>query len=140
RRLIVSAWNVSDLNDMALPPCHMMFQFFVSRDGLSCMMYQRSADMGLGVPFNITSYSLLTHMIAYICGLEANEFIHVMGDTHVYSNHIEPLCQQLLNPMNKFPTVEFTRPIDNIDDFKYEDIKIIGYQPAPNVIKMEMAV
>ena len=140
RRLIVSAWNVSDLKKMALPPCHMMFQFFVSSEGLSCMMYQRSADVGLGVPFNITSYALLTHMIAHICGLEANEFVHIMGDTHIYLNHIKPLSEQLLNPFNEFPTVEFARPIDNIDDFKYEDIKIVGYKPVNTAIKMEMAV
>jgi len=140
RRLIVSAWNVSDLKSMALPPCHMFFQFFVANNELSCMMYQRSADIGLGVPFNITSYALLTHMIAHICNLEAAEFIHVMGDTHVYVNHVEPLTQQLKNDPDKFADIEFARKIDDIDVFKFEDIIIKNYNPKSGTIKMEMAV
>ncbi|KOB55697.1 Thymidylate synthase isoform 1 [Operophtera brumata] len=128
RRMLMCAWNPSDLNKMALPPCHCLAQFHVASGKLSCILYQRSADMGLGVPFNIASYSLLTHMIA-----------HITGDTHVYLNHIDPLKQQILRVPKPFPTLEFARKIESIDDFKYEDFIIKDYKPHPK-IDMEMAV
>ncbi|KAH9641870.1 hypothetical protein HF086_011620 [Spodoptera exigua] len=137
--MLICAWNPSDLSKMALPPCHCLAQFHVSNGKLSCLLYQRSADMGLGVPFNIASYSFLTHMIAHITGLEAAEFIHTTGDTHVYLNHIEPLKVQLQRIPTAFPTLEFARKITSIDDFKYEDFIIKGYKPHPK-IDMEMAV
>ncbi|CAG4951288.1 unnamed protein product [Parnassius apollo] len=139
RRIIMCAWNPSDLKKMALPPCHCLVQFHVADGKLSCLMYQRSADMGLGVPFNIASYSLLTHMIAHITGLQPGEFIHTTGDTHVYLNHIEPLKKQLERHPKPFPTLEFARQIESIDDFKYEDFIIKSYSPHPK-IDMEMAV
>ncbi|CAK1578602.1 unnamed protein product [Parnassius mnemosyne] len=139
RRMIMCAWNPSDLKKMALPPCHCLVQFHVANGKLSCLMYQRSADMGLGVPFNIASYSLLTHMIAHITGLQPGEFIHTTGDTHVYLNHIEPLKKQLERHPKPFPTLEFARQIESIDDFKYEDFVIKNYSPHPK-IDMEMAV
>lgn len=139
RRMIMCAWNPSDLSNMALPPCHCLAQFHVASGKLSCLLYQRSADMGLGVPFNIASYAFLTHMIAHITGLEASEFIHTTGDTHVYLNHIEPLKEQLKRIPTEFPTLEFARKIDSIDDFKFEDFIIKGYKPQPK-IEMEMAV
>lgn len=141
RRILMCSWNPSDLRKMVLPPCHCLAQFYVSGDGrrLSCLLYQRSADMGLGVPFNIASYSLLTHMIAHLTGLEGGEFVHTTGDTHVYLNHIEPLGEQLKRTPRPFPKIRFTRKIDSIDDFKYEDFRIEGYNPHPR-IEMEMAV
>ncbi|XP_055389644.1 thymidylate synthase [Condylostylus longicornis] len=139
RRIIMSAWNPIDLPEMALPPCHCFIQFYVSNDELSCQMYQRSADMGLGVPFNIASYSLLTYMIAHITGLKPGDFVHTMGDTHVYLNHIEPLKEQLKRTPRAFPKLNIKRKIENIEDFKFEDFEIIGYNPYPK-IAMEMAV
>jgi len=139
RRIVLIAWNPKDQKKMALPPCHMFCQFYVANGELSCQMYQRSADMGLGVPFNIASYSLLTRMIAQVCGLRAGEFIHVIGDCHVYLNHVEPLRMQLLRQPRPFPTLEINPEVQSIDDFKYSDFKIVGYNPYEN-IKMEMAV
>lgn len=144
RRIIMNAWNCNDLNKMALPPCHIMCQFYVNqkKNTLSCQMYQRSADMGLGVPFNIASYSLLTYMIAYITGYQPGEFVHCIGDAHVYKNHVEPLKLQLERQPYEFPTLEILRSRDEIkeiDDFVYEDFKIVGYKCHPT-IKMDMAV
>ena len=140
RRLVVSAWNPSDIPAMALPPCHMMFQFFVAKGELSCMMVQRSADVGLGVPFNITSYCLLTHAIAHICGLKGGEFVHVMGDTHIYTNHVETLLNQLQNPFRCFPTVRFSESVKEIDDLDIEHIFIENYLPTAGPLPMPMAV
>ncbi|XP_041972932.1 thymidylate synthase [Aricia agestis] len=139
RRILMCAWNPPDLPKMALPPCHCLVQFYVSNGELSCLMYQRSADMGLGVPFNIASYSLLTHMIAHITNLKPGEFIHTTGDTHVYLNHVEPLKQQMEREPRPFPTLKFEREIKSIDDFKFEDFIIENYKPHPK-IDMEMAV
>ncbi|GBP67236.1 Thymidylate synthase [Eumeta japonica] len=139
RRIIMCAWNPSDLGKMALPPCHCLAQFHVANGKLSCLLYQRSADMGLGVPFNIASYSILTHMIAHVTGLQTGEFIHTTGDTHVYLNHIEPLKEQLKRIPRPFPKLEFARKIESLDDFKYEDFIIKGYEPYPK-IGMQMAV
>ena len=140
RRIVLSSWNPSDLNKMVLPPCHIGCQFYVNDNKLSCMMYQRSCDMGLGVPFNIASYALLTHMIAKLCELEADRFIYNMGDTHVYLNHIEPLKEQLKRSTKQFPTISFSnKKFNKIEDFTYEDIIIENYDPHPN-IKMEMAL
>lgn len=139
RRMLMCSWIPSDLGKMALPPCHCLAQFHVAKGKLSCLLYQRSADMGLGVPFNIASYALLTHMIAHVTKLQAGEFIHTTGDTHVYLNHIEPLKKQLEREPRPFPTLEFARKVENIDDFKYEDFIIKDYKPHPK-IEMEMAV
>ena len=139
RRMIVSAWNPAAFHLMALPPCHMFAQFYVADGELSCQMYQRSADMGLGVPFNIASYALLTHMVAHVTGLKAGEFVHVIGDAHVYKNHVEPLKPQLDRVPRPFPKLRFKRTITDIDDFKYEDFELIGYKPHKS-IKMKMAV
>ncbi|XP_047545676.1 thymidylate synthase [Vanessa atalanta] len=139
RRMLMCAWNPSDLSKMALPPCHCLAQFYVANGKLSCLLYQRSADMGLGVPFNIASYALLTHMIAHVTNLQAHEFVHTTGDTHVYLNHIEPLKIQLERQPRPFPTLEIARKIESIDDFKYEDFVIKNYNPYPK-IEMEMAV
>ncbi|CAH0397583.1 unnamed protein product [Chilo suppressalis] len=139
RRMLICAWNPSDLSKMALPPCHCLAQFHVASGKLSCLLYQRSADMGLGVPFNIASYSLLTHMIAHLTGLQPGEFVHTTGDTHVYLNHIEPLRIQLQREPRPFPKLRFARNVESIDDFKFEDFIIEGYQPHPK-IDMEMAV
>lgn len=139
RRIIMSAWNPIDIPKMALPPCHCFVQFYVADNELSCMLYQRSADMGLGVPFNIASYSILTHMIAHVTGLKAGEFIHMIGDCHVYLNHINALEEQLRREPRPFPQIRIKRDVQDIEDFKYEDFEITGYDPYP-VIKMEMAV
>eukprot|EP01061_Rhynchopus_euleeides_P046632 TRINITY_DN8943_c3_g1_i1.p1 TRINITY_DN8943_c3_g1~~TRINITY_DN8943_c3_g1_i1.p1 ORF type:complete len:488 (+),score=247.96 TRINITY_DN8943_c3_g1_i1:78-1541(+) len=139
RRIIMSAWNPLALDDMALPPCHVMCQFYVAGGELSCQMYQRSCDMGLGVPFNIASYALLTVIIAHMTGLKPGDFIHSMGDTHVYTNHVEPLKQQLERNPRPFPTLKVLRHHDNIEDYEMSDFKIIEYAPYPT-IKMEMAV
>lgn len=141
RRIVMTAWNPSALSKMSLPPCHLLCQFFVhtASKELSCQMYQRSADMGLGVPFNVASYSLLTHMVAHVCGLKAREFIHVMGDTHVYLNHIEPLKEQLKREPHPFPKLKFKREVKEIDDFVFEDFELVGYKCHPS-IKMEMAI
>ena len=139
RRMIISAWNPAAFHLMALPPCHMFAQFYVANGELSCQMYQRSADMGLGVPFNIASYSLLTHMIAKVTGLKAGEFVHVIGDAHVYKNHVEPLKPQLDRVPRPFPKLFFKRDVTDIDDFKYEDFDLVGYKPHKS-IKMKMSV
>lgn len=139
RRIIMSAWNPIDIPQMALPPCHCLAQFFVANGELSCQLYQRSADMGLGIPFNIASYALLTHMIAHVTGLKAGELVHTTGDTHVYLNHVEPLEEQLRRVPKPFPTLHFKRNVQSIDEFQMEDFEIRGYNPYPT-IKMEMAV
>jgi len=132
RRLVVSAWNVSLLDDMALPPCHVLFQFYVADGKLSCQLYQRSADIFLGLGFNIASYALLTHMIASACGLGAGEFIHTLGDAHLYNNHIEQAKLQLTRDTRKLPTLHLTHR-DSIDDYVYDDIQIIGYDPHSHI-------
>jgi thymidylate synthase len=139
RRMIMTAWNPCQISQMALPPCHCMAQFYVAQGELSCQLYQRSGDMGLGVPFNIASYALLTNMIAHVTSLKPGEFIHTLGDTHVYMNHVEPLKQQLERKPRPFPKLNITRNVREIDDFKFEDFEMIGYDPYP-AIKMEMAV
>ncbi|MEE0991939.1 MAG: thymidylate synthase [Bacteroidales bacterium] len=139
RRLLISAWNVGDLNKMALPPCHIIFQFYVANNRLSCQLYQRSADVFLGVPFNIASYALLTHMIAQVCGLGVGEFIHTTGDTHLYLNHIEQAKLQLTRTPYKLPTLKLNESITDINDFKYEDIAIENYESHPH-IKASVAV
>ena len=139
RRMIISAWNPAAFHLMALPPCHMFAQFYVANGELSCQMYQRSADMGLGVPFNIASYSLLTRMIAQVVGLKAGDFVHVIGDCHVYSNHVDPLKEQLLRTPREFPKLKINPDVKDIDGFKYEDFEVVGYKPH-KTIKMKMAV
>ncbi len=140
RRHILSAWNVSDLDQMALPPCHTFAQFYVSTDNrLSCQMYQRSCDMFLGVPFNIASYSLLTHMIAQVCGLGVGEFVHVLGDAHIYSNHVEQVKEQLSREPLPAPTLCLNPDIKDIDKFTMADIDLMGYQ-SHGTIKADMAV
>lgn len=139
RRLIVSAWNVADLDEMALPPCHCLFQFYVSDGKLSCQLYQRSGDVFLGVPFNIASYSLLTMMIAQVTGLKPGEFIHTLGDAHIYLNHIEQVKLQLTRTPKKLPTVKLNPNVRSIFDFTYEDFEIVGYDPHPH-IKGEVSV
>merc|ERR1712216_523784 len=139
RRIIMSAWNPADLNKMALPPCHMFCQFYVANGELSCLMYQQSCDMGLGVPFNIASYSLLTCMMAQVCGLKPGDFVHSMGNTHVYKNHVEPLKAQLERNPRPFPILKIKRDVADIDDFKSEDFELLGYNPHGK-IAMDMAV
>lgn len=139
RRIILSAWNPADLKLMALPPCHMFAQFYVANGELSCQMYQRSADMGLGVPFNIASYSLLTCMIAHVCGLAPGDFIHVIGDTHVYRNHVRPLQEQLQKLPKPFPILKINPEKKDIDSFVADDFTLIGYDPHQK-IEMKMAV
>jgi len=128
RRLIMCSWNPIDIPNMALPPCHCLVQFYVSNGELSCQLYQRSADMGLGVPFNIASYSLLTYMIAHVCELKMGDFIHVLGDAHVYKNHVEPLKMQLERKPFKFPKLKINLNKKNIDDFVFEDFELINYE------------
>jgi thymidylate synthase len=139
RRLVVSAWNVADLDKMALPPCHTMFQFYVANGKLSCQMYQRSADAFLGVPFNIASYALLTHMIAQVCGLGVGEYIHTFGDLHLYKNHLNQAITQLSREVRPLPQLVLNKDIKEIDAFTYEDVELIGYDPHPP-IKAEVAV
>ncbi|RWS08225.1 thymidylate synthase-like protein [Dinothrombium tinctorium] len=139
RRIILCSWNVSDIPLMALPPCHCLAQFYVNGDKLSCQLYQRSGDMGLGVPFNIASYSLLTHLIAHVTGLKAYEFVHTIGDAHVYLNHLEPLKEQLKREPRSFPKLLIKRKVTSIDEFTSEDIELVGYNPHPRII-MEMSV
>jgi thymidylate synthase len=136
RRIIVSAWNVADIDEMAkagIPPCHLLFQFYVAQGKLSCQMYQRSADTFLGVPFNIASYSLLTIMIAHITGLEAGDFIHTFGDTHLYLNHLEQVDLQLSRQPRALPQMKINPAVKNIDDFKFEDFKLLNYDPHPAI-------
>ena len=133
RRIIVSAWNVADVEKMALPPCHTLFQFYVADGKLSCMLYQRSADTFLGVPFNIASYALLTMMMAQICGLEAGEFVHTTGDTHLYLNHMEQVDEQLSRTPRALPTMRLNPDVKSIFDFKYEDFKLEDYDPYPTI-------
>ncbi len=129
RRLIVTAWNPADVDKMALPPCHCLFQFYVANGKLSCQLYQRSADIFLGVPFNIASYAMLTQMIAHVCGLEPGEFVHTLGDAHLYSNHMEQVETQLLRTPHALPQLRFKRDVKALDDFQYEDFEILNYQP-----------
>ncbi|MDE5647150.1 MAG: thymidylate synthase [Muribaculaceae bacterium] len=133
RRIIVSAWNVADLPNMALPPCHAFFQFYVADGRLSLQLYQRSADTFLGVPFNIASYALLTMMMAQVCGLQPGEFIHTLGDTHVYLNHIDQARLQLTREPRKLPTMKINPEVKSIFDFKYEDFELEGYDPHPHI-------
>ncbi|MBR5254098.1 MAG: thymidylate synthase [Bacteroidales bacterium] len=139
RRMLVSAWNVGEVEQMALPPCHIVFQFYVANNKLSCQLYQRSADVFLGVPFNIASYALLTEMLAQVCGLEAGEFIHTLGDAHLYLNHIDQAKLQLSRTPYELPKLKLNPEIKDIFDFKYEDITIEDYVSHPH-IKAEVAV
>ncbi|MFP7493843.1 thymidylate synthase [Terribacillus saccharophilus] len=139
RRLIVSAWNPEDVPTMALPPCHTMFQFYVADNKLSCQLYQRSGDIFLGIPFNIASYSLLTHLIAKECGLEVGEFIHTIGDAHLYSNHLDQVKTQLGRTPKALPTLKIKESFGSVFDVSMEDLEIIGYEPHPS-IKAPVAV
>jgi thymidylate synthase len=133
RRMLVSAWNVAEVEQMALPPCHVMFQFYVADGRLSCQLYQRSADTFLGVPFNIASYALLTMMIAQVCGLEAGDFVHTLGDTHLYLNHLEQAAEQLSREPRNLPTMRLNPDVKSIFDFRYEDFTLEGYDPHPAI-------
>jgi thymidylate synthase len=139
RRMIVSAWNVADLPQMALMPCHAFFQFYVADGKLSCQLYQRSADMFLGVPFNIASYAFLTHMIAQVCNLQVGDFVHTFGDAHIYSNHFEQVELQLSRDPRPYPTLKMNPDIKSIFDFKFEDFALENYNPHP-AIKAPVAV
>jgi thymidylate synthase len=139
RRLIVSAWNVGEIDQMALPPCHTLFQFFVQDGELSCQLYQRSADLFLGVPFNIASYALLTRMVAHVCHLNPGTFVHTFGDLHLYQNHLEQARLQLTREPRPLPKLEINPQIKNIHDFKFEDFQLAGYDPHPS-IKAPIAV
>jgi len=139
RRHLVSAWNPSDLERMALPPCHALFQFYVARGALSCQLYQRSADVFLGVPFNIASYALLTAMMAQVCELEPGEFVHTFGDVHLYLNHLEQARLQLAREPRPLPTLRLNPAVRSIFDFRFEDVEIAGYDPHP-AIKAPIAV
>lgn len=139
RRILVTAWNPAEIDKMALPPCHCLFQFYVADGKLSCQLYQRSADTFLGVPFNIASYALLTMMLAQVCGLEPGEFIHTTGDTHIYLNHLEQVNEQLSREPRPLPKMIINPDVKSIFDFKYEDFKLEGYDPYP-AIKAPVAV
>src|SRR5437868_1025867 len=139
RRLIVSAWNVVDIDKMALPPCHALFQFYVQDGELSCQLYQRSADLFLGVPFNIASYSLLTLMVAQVADLKPGDFVHTFGDLHLYRNHLSQAREQLTRDCRPLPRMKLNPAVKNIDDFKFEDFELIGYDPHP-AIKAPIAV
>ncbi|MFM9056745.1 MAG: thymidylate synthase [Bacteroidota bacterium] len=139
RRLIVSAWNVGEIERMALPPCHLLFQFYVADGKLSCQLYQRSADLFLGVPFNIASYALLTHMIAQVCGLQPGDFVHTLGDVHIYTNHMEQVQLQLSRDPKPLPKLQLNPEVKNLFDFRFEDIRITDYDPHP-AIKAPVAV
>jgi thymidylate synthase len=139
RRLIVSAWNVADIDSMALPPCHALFQFYVSDGELSCQLYQRSADIFLGVPFNIASYALLTLMVAQVCGLKPGDFVHTFGDLHLYKNHLDQAKLQLSREPRPLPWMKLNPAVKNIDHFKFEDFELAGYDPHPG-IKAPIAV
>jgi thymidylate synthase len=136
RRIIVSAWNVADIDEMAkagLPPCHLLFQFYVANGKLSCQMYQRSADTFLGVPFNIASYSLLTMMVAQVCGLKMGDFVHTFGDTHLYLNHLEQVDEQLSRKPYPLPKMKINPKVKNLEDFKFEDFELVGYESHPAI-------
>lgn len=139
RRLMVTAWNPAEIEDMALPPCHCLFQFYVSDGKLSCQLYQRSADIFLGVPFNIASYALLTMMMAQVCGLEPGEFVHTFGDAHIYKNHLDQVHLQLTREPRPLPTMHINPERKSIFDFEYEDFRLEGYDPHPH-IKGEVSV
>jgi len=139
RRLMLSAWNPADVPNMALPPCHCLFQFHVANGKLSCQLYQRSADIFLGVPFNIASYALLTHMIAHVCQLEVGDFVHSLGDAHIYHNHFDQVKEQLQRMPGPLPQLVFHNPPDKLEDFRFEMIEIINYEAAPT-IKAPIAV
>jgi thymidylate synthase len=141
RRHIINAWNPPEIKEMALPPCHNMMQFYVSSDRkrLSCQLYQRSADVFLGVPFNIASYALLTHLVAHVCGLELGEFIHTFGDVHIYLDHLDQVSLQLSRQPRPLPQIKLNPKVKDIDAFKYEDIELIGYDPYP-AIKAKVSV
>lgn len=133
RRLIVSAWNVADVDQMKLPPCHAFFQFYVADGKLSCQLYQRSADIFLGVPFNIASYALLTMMVAQVCGLKLGDFVHTLGDAHIYSNHMDQVKEQLSRDIRSLPQMHINGAVSNIFDFKYEDFTLVNYDPHPAI-------
>lgn len=133
RRHIISAWNVPQIENMALPPCHCLFQFYVANGKLSCQLYQRSADVFLGVPFNIASYALLTMMVAQVCNLEVGDFVHTLGDAHLYNNHLEQTKIQLARTPKKLPIMEMNPEVKNIEDFKFEDFNLVGYDPDPHI-------
>tara|TARA_B110000196_G_C21028403_1_gene606342 strand:+ start:244 stop:1038 length:795 start_codon:yes stop_codon:yes gene_type:complete len=139
RRLIVSAWNVAEIDNMKLPPCHAFFQFYIADNKLSCQLYQRSADIFLGVPFNIASYALLTKMIAQVCDLKCGDFVHTLGDAHIYLNHIDQVNEQLSRVPKKLPVMDINPSINDIFQFKYEDFELINYDPDP-LIKAPVAV
>ena len=133
RRHIVCAWNPGEIHQMALPPCHALFQFYVANDKLSCQLYQRSADLFLGVPFNIASYALLTMMVAQVCGYQAHEFVHTFGDLHLYNNHIDQAKEQLSRTPRPLPTMRLNPEVKTITGFKYEDFSLEGYDPLPSI-------
>jgi thymidylate synthase len=133
RRLLVTAWNPADVDKMALPPCHCLFQFYVANGKLSCQLYQRSADIFLGVPFNIASYAMLTHMMAHVTGLKAGEFVHTLGDAHIYLNHLEQIDEQLSRTPYALPRLVMKRDVNAIDEFRYEDFEIVNYQTHPHI-------
>ncbi|WP_113661668.1 thymidylate synthase [Pedobacter nanyangensis] len=133
RRIIVSAWNVAEIENMALPPCHAFFQFYVAEGKLSCQLYQRSADIFLGVPFNIASYALLTMMVAQVCGLAAGDFIHTFGDAHIYNNHLEQVKLQLSRDPKPLPTMKINPEVKDIFDFKFEDFELVNYEAHPHI-------
>lgn len=133
RRLIVSAWNVGEIEKMALPPCHCLFQFYVADGKLSCQLYQRSADVFLGVPFNIASYALLTMIVAQVCGLEPGDFVHTFGDAHIYSNHLEQVKTQLVREPRPLPKMEINPEVQSIFDYSYEDFTLTNYDPHPHI-------
>ena len=133
RRIIVSAWNVGEIEQMALPPCHAFFQFYVADGKLSCQLYQRSADIFLGVPFNIASYALLTMMMAQVCNLEVGDFVHTLGDAHIYTNHFEQTELQLSRDPRPLPKMKINPEVKNIFDFKYEDFELVDYEPHPHI-------
>jgi len=139
RRIIVSAWNVGEIDNMALPPCHMMFQFYVADGRLSCQLYQRSADIFLGVPFNIASYALLTMMMAQVCDLAPGDFVHTLGDAHLYTNHLEQTDEQLSRKPYPLPVMKINPEVKSIFDFKFEDFELVGYEAHPH-IKASVAV
>ena len=133
RRLLVSAWNPADVSEMALPPCHSLFQFYVANGKLSCQLYQRSADVFLGVPFNIASYALLTHMVAHVAGLKVGDFVHTMGDAHLYLNHLDAAKLQLTRAPKPLPTLELVNPPSALDQFTEDNFRISGYEPHPHI-------